>query len=116
MDCHYRRAFGKNCIAPTLKAIPLKSRWCVPRLEPLTDKITCWFPSKGNSDTTIGNDKSACVAATRLLPFEGQSGSYRSSIGLVPTNALAATELSISIDWPETLFWEVRGGRSAFWK
>jgi len=31
----------------------------------------------------------------------------RSSVGLVPTNALVATELSTSIDWPETGFWEI---------
>jgi hypothetical protein len=31
----------------------------------------------------------------------------RSSVGLVLRNALVATELSTSIDWPETGFWVV---------
>lgn len=46
------------------------------------------------------------------------TGSYRSSVALVPTNALLAPELSTSISWPQTGFEEVKGhppgGRATF--
>jgi hypothetical protein len=39
---------------------------------------------------------------TFLLVDDGQTGSYRSSVGLVPTNALVSSERSLITGCPET--------------
>jgi hypothetical protein len=54
------------------------------------------------------NAPAICANAHASVDYWRITGRIGSSFGLVLTNALVATELSMFVDWPETGFGEIK--------